>query len=75
MVGSNVKSMVESAISRLASKENNGEDLSLVSSGVNFNLHLEIERGRVWAMSDLDQTKMRGENVIDYLSNVDAEAK
>ncbi len=72
MVSGNIEKIVNKSIEKLAVRENNGEILEFKSNGKIFNIHLKIERNRVWALSSLDRTKMKGKDIVNYLHKVNA---
>ncbi len=72
MLSDNIEKLVDKSIEKLAFRDNNGEILEFKSNGKVFNVQLKIERNRVWALSSLDRTKMKGKDIINYLDKVNA---
>lgn len=72
MVSDNIGKLVDKSIEKLAFRDNNGEILEFKSNGTVFNIQLKIERNRVWALSNLDRTKMKGKDIVNYLHKVNA---
>ena len=72
MVSCNIEKIVDKSIENLAVRDNNGEILEFKSNGTVFNVQLKIERNRVWALSSLDRTKMKGKDIVNYLHKVNA---
>lgn len=71
MVSQKVIEYVESHIASLSQKNVDICQLNF-NTTKSFSVNLFIEHGRAWFTSDLDRTKDRAENLLDYLDKVHA---
>lgn len=63
-------SLVNTAVDTLAQKGQDNVFIEIIANDIKIKLEFMIEKGKVWILSHHDRTKVRLENLDEYLQNV-----
>lgn len=64
------KSMIDGAIEKIAQKGQGNVHVEFVQNDKSLDLEFMIEHGKIWVLSHHDRTKMKLEQVDQYLAQV-----
>lgn len=64
------KSMIDGAIEKIAQKGQGNVHVEFVQNDKSLDLEFMIEYGKIWVLSHYDRTKMKLEQVDQYLAQV-----
>lgn len=64
------KSMIDGAIEKIAQKGQGNVHVEFVQNDKSLDLEFMIEHGKIWVLSHYDRTKMKLEQVDQYLAQV-----